>query len=81
MHAHDIITLVEVSLDHDTCENIQQGPWAHVNVLSKKCNKKNFGLCSQDGLESEQIRKSIQKIFKKHGLDIIVQCNMKTINI
>ena len=30
--------------------------------------------------QSEQVMKSIQYTFKKHGLDIIVQCNMKICN-
>ena len=30
--------------------------------------------------QSEQVNKNIQKIFKDHGLDIIIQCNMKVVN-
>ena len=52
-----------------------------LNVLSKKYNKNNFGLCRDDGLavfknksgpQSEQAKKNIQKIFKEHGLDVII---------
>ena len=57
--------------------------------LSKKYIKNDFGLYRVDGLavlknmskpQSEQVKKNIQKIFKEHGLDIIIQCNMKIIN-
>ena len=60
-----------------------------LNVLSKKYNKNDFGLYRDDGLavlknktgpQSEQVKKNNQKIFKEHGLDIIIQCNMKVVN-
>ena len=60
-----------------------------LNLLSKKYNKNDFGLYRDDGLavlknksgpQSEQVKKNIQKIFKDHGLDIIIQCNMKIVN-
>ena len=60
-----------------------------LNLLSKKYNKNDFGLYGDDGLavlknksgpQSEQVKKNIQKIFKDHGLDIIIQCNMKIVN-
>ena len=60
-----------------------------LNVLSTKYNKNNFGLYRDDGLavlknksgpQSEQAKKNIQKIFKEHGLDVIIQCNMKVVN-
>ena len=59
-----------------------------LNLLSKKYNNNNFGLYRDDGLavlknkrgpQSEQVKKIIQKIFKEHGLDIIIQCNMKIV--
>ena len=59
------------------------------NLLSKKYNKNDFGLDWDDGLavlknksgpQSEQVKQNIQKIFKDHGLDIILQCNMKVVN-
>ena len=31
-------------------------------------------------VQSEHVKKSIQKILKEHGLDIIIQCNMKSVN-
>ena len=34
----------------------------------------------KSGPQSEQGKKNIQKIFKDHGLDIIIQCNMKVVN-
>ena len=60
-----------------------------LNVFSKKYNKNDYGLYQDDGLavlkkksgpQSEQVKKNIQKIFKDHGLDIIIQCNMKVVN-
>ena len=60
-----------------------------LNSLSKKYSKNDFGLYRDDGLavlknkigpQSEQVKKNIQKIFKEHGLGIIIQCNMKTVN-
>ena len=60
-----------------------------LNVLSKKYNKNGFGLYRDGGLavlkkesvpQSEQVNKNIQKIFKDHGLDIMIQCNMKVVN-
>ena len=60
-----------------------------LNLLSKRYNNNNFGLCRDNGLAvlknksgplSEQVKKIIQKIFKEHGLDIIIQCNMKIVN-
>ena len=37
-------------------------------------------LKNQSGPQSEQVKKNIQKIFKEHGLDIILQCNMKIVS-
>ena len=37
-------------------------------------------LKKKSGPQSEQVKKNIQKIFKDHGLDIIIQCNMKVVN-
>ena len=60
-----------------------------LNLLSKKYNDNDFGLHRDDGLavlknksglQSEQVKKNIQKIFKEHGLDIIMQCKMKIAN-
>ena len=60
-----------------------------LNVLSKTYSKNNFGLYCDDGLavlknksgpQLEQVKKNFQKIFKEHGLDIIMQCNMKVVN-
>ena len=60
-----------------------------LNLLSKKYNKNDFGLYRDDGLaglknksgpQIEQVKKKMQKIFKDHGLDIILQCNMKIVN-
>ena len=59
-----------------------------LDLLSKKYNKNNFGYYRDDGLavlksktgpQSEQVKKNIQKICKEHGLDIIIQCNMKIV--
>ena len=52
-----------------------------LNVLSKKYNKNNFGLYRDDGLavlknksglQSEQVKKNIQKIFKEHESDEVL---------
>ena len=60
-----------------------------LNILSKKCNKNDLGLYRDDGLavlknksgpQSEQVKRHMQKIFKEHGLDIVIQCNMKVVN-
>ena len=57
--------------------------------LSLKYNKNDIGLYRDDGLaifkiisgpKSEQIKKNIQKLFKENQLDIVIQCNMKTVN-
>ena len=60
-----------------------------LNVLSKQYNKNDFELYRDDGLavlnnksglKSEQVKRNIQKIFKEHGLDNIIQCNAKVVN-
>ena len=52
-----------------------------LNVLSRKYNKNDFGLYRDDGLavlknksglQSEQVKKNIQKIFKEHGSDVVL---------
>ena len=57
--------------------------------LSLKYNKNNIGLYRDDGLaifkniggpKSEKVKKDIQELFKENGLDIVIQCNMKTVN-
>ena len=37
-------------------------------------------LKNKSGPQSKQVKKNIQKIFKEHALDIIIQCNMKIVN-
>ena len=37
-------------------------------------------LKNKSGPQSKHVKKIIQKIFKEHGLDIIIQCNMKIVN-
>ena len=58
-------------------------------LTSEKYNKKDFRLCCDDGLgvvknksglETEKIKKNIQKVFKENKLDIVIQCNMKIVN-
>ena len=60
-----------------------------LNMLSKKYSKNYFEIYRDDGLaalknksgpQSEKVKKNIQKILKEHGLDIIIQCNMKVVN-
>ena len=61
-----------------------------LNLLSKMYNKNNFGLYRDDGLtvlenknglQSEQVKKNIQKTFKEHVLHIITQCNTKIVDV
>ena len=58
-----------------------------LNILYKKYNKNDLGLFRDDGLvvlknksglHSEQEKHP--EILKKHGLDIIIQCNRKVVN-
>ena len=37
-------------------------------------------LKNKSGKQSEQVRENIQKILNEHGLDIIIQSNMKVVN-
>ena len=57
--------------------------------LSLKYNKNDIGLYRDDGLaifknisgpKSEKVKKDIQKLFKENELDIVIPCNMKTVN-
>ena len=57
--------------------------------LTLKYNKDNIGFYRDDGLaivknnsgpKSKKVKKDIQKFFKENQLDIIIQCNMKTVN-
>ena len=57
--------------------------------LSLKYNKNNIGIYRDDDLaifknisgpKSEKVKNDIQKLFKENELDIIIQCNMKTVN-
>ena len=63
--------------------------WSHMLSLSSKKYKNDFGIYHADALtvlknesgsQSEQVKKNIQKIFKEHRLDFIIQCSMKTVN-
>ena len=60
-----------------------------LSTIPAKYNKKDIGLYRDDGLavlknksgpQCERIKKDFQKLFKKHDLDIIIQCNMKTVD-
>ena len=81
--------LFDVSMGADGAEVCELVGTYMLNLLSKKYNKNDFGLYRDDGLavlknksgpQSEQIMKNIKKIFKEHGLDIIIQCNMKVVD-
>ena len=57
--------------------------------LSSKYNKKDIGLYRDDGLaifknisgpQSEKLKKEFQKAFKKYDLEIVIECNLKTVN-
>ena len=56
---------------------------------SLKYNKNDIGLYRDDGLaifknisglKSEKVKKDILKLFKENKFDIVIQCNMKTVN-
>ena len=60
-----------------------------LSILASKYRKEDIGIYRDDGLavfkntsgpQSERIKKDFQKIFKKHDLDIVIQCNMKVVN-
>ena len=57
--------------------------------LSLKYDKNNIGLYRNNrlaifknisGPKSEKFKKDIQKLFKENELDIVIQCNLKTVN-
>ena len=56
---------------------------------SLRYNRNDISLYPDDGLaifknisgpKSEKVKKDIQKMFKENELDIVIQCNMKTVN-
>ena len=58
-----------------------------LSLISEK--NKDFGLYRDDGLrvgknksglETEKIKRNIQKMFKENKLDTVIQCNMKLVN-
>ena len=60
-----------------------------LHQLSKKYNKKDIGLYRDDGLavfknksgpQAERIKKDFQKIFRENDLNIVIKCNLKTVN-
>ena len=60
-----------------------------LSSLPAKYKKEDIGLYRDDGLaifknlsgpQSERIKKDFQKIFKSHDLEIVIQCNMKSVN-
>ena len=57
-----------------------------LDILSEEFGDNRIGLYRDDGLscfqnlsgpESEKIKKKLCKIFKKHGLSITVECNLR----
>ena len=54
--------------------------------FSLKYNKNNIGIYRDDDLaifkniSDPKWEKDIQKLFKENELDIVIQCNMKTVN-
>ena len=81
--------LFDVSMDaYDRAEMCEFLGTYMLNVLSKKHKKNDPGLYQDDelallknksGPQSEKAKKNIQKIFKGHGLDSIIKCNMKVV--
>ena len=60
-----------------------------LNKISEKYDKNNIGLYRDNGLavfktmsdpESERIKKNFQSLFKKYGLEIIIECNKKVVD-
>ena len=60
-----------------------------LSLISERCNKEDVGLYRDDGLsvfknrsgpQNEPTKKFIQKVFRDHGLDIVIQCNIKIVN-
>ena len=69
----------------EVCELV--GPFL-LYKLSPKYNKNKIGLYRDDGLaifknisgpKSQKIKKNIQKLFKENQLNVVIQCNMKTV--
>ena len=57
-----------------------------LNKISEKYNKNDVGLYRDDDLavfknisasESERIKKNFQSLFKKYGVEIIIECKKK----
>ena len=60
-----------------------------LNKISEKYNKNDVGLYRDDGLvvfkntscpELKRIKKNLQSLFKKYGLEIITECNKKLVD-
>jgi len=60
-----------------------------LNNLSKKYNSSNIGLYRDDGLavfkninghQADKIRKDFHSTFRKHGLELEIECNLKIVN-
>ena len=60
-----------------------------LSLISEKYNKQDFGLYRDEGLgvvkdksrlETEKVKKNIQKVFKGNKLYIVIKCNMKLVN-
>ena len=74
---------------HDGAEMCKLVGTYMLNLSSKRYNKNDFALYCDVGLavfenkrgpQLEKVKKNIQKICKEHGLDIIIQSNMKIVN-
>ena len=60
-----------------------------LNKISEKYNKNDVDLYRDDGLatfknisgpDSERIKKNFQSLFKKYGLEILIECNKKVVD-
>ena len=60
-----------------------------LNKISEKYNKNDIGWYRDDGLavfqnisgpKSDRIKKNFQSLFKKYGLEIIIECNKKIVD-
>ncbi|MCP4482402.1 MAG: hypothetical protein GY817_06445, partial [bacterium] len=60
-----------------------------LSLIPEKYKKENIGLYRDDGLsvfknvsgpESERIKKDFQALFRKHKLELVIECNKKIVN-
>ena len=74
---------------YDSAEVCELGDIFISKKISEKYNKNEVGLHRDDGLavfknisgpELDSIKKNFQSLFKKYGLEIIIECNKKVVD-